>query len=60
MRRWLLPESPDLLGLLAHQGEVTIRGLVAFCAWSAGDPSQGATLHEIEHEGDLASRSVTM
>ncbi len=58
MRRWFLPESPDLLGLLAHQGEVTIRGLVAFCAWSAGDPSQGATLHEIEHEGDLASRRV--
>ena len=58
MRRWFLPKTPDLLGLLAHQGEVTIRGIDAFCAWSKGDGSQGATVHDIEHEGDLASREV--
>ena len=29
MRRWFLPETPDLLGLLAVQGEITIRGIDA-------------------------------
>ncbi len=58
MRRWFLPETPDLLGLLAHQGDVTVRGMDALCAWSKGDFSQGAALHAIEHEGDLAAREV--
>jgi len=58
MRRWFLPETPDLLGLLAHQGDVTVRGMDALCAWSKGDVSQGATLHAIEHEGDLGAREV--
>ena len=60
MRRWFLPESPDLLGLLARQGEVTIRGMDAFSAWSKGDRSQSATLHGVEHQGDLASREVLL
>ena len=58
MRRWFLPETPDLLGLLAHQGDVTVRGMDALCAWSKGDFSQSAALHAIEHEGDLAAREV--
>jgi hypothetical protein len=60
MRRWFLPESPDLLGLLAHQGEVTIRGMDAFSAWSKGDRSQSATLQSVDHQGDLASRKVVL
>ncbi len=51
MRRWFLPEAPDLLGPLAHQGEVTVRGIDASCAWSKGDRSQGATLHTVGHKG---------
>lgn len=58
MRRWFLPKTPDLLGLLAVQGEITIRGIDALCAWSRGDPSQGVSVHDIEHEGDLATRAV--
>ena len=58
MRRWFLPESPDLLGLLARQGEVTIAGMDAFCAWSRGDRSEGANVRAGEHEGDRASREV--
>jgi uncharacterized protein Yka (UPF0111/DUF47 family) len=58
MRRWFLPKTPDVLGLLAVQGEITIRGIDALCAWSKGDPSQGASVHDIEHAGDLATRAV--
>ncbi len=58
MRRWFLPKTPDLLGMLAHQGEITIRGMDAFSAWSKGDRSQAAIVHAVDHEGDLASREV--
>ena len=58
MNRWFLPKTPDLLGLLAVQGEITISGIDALCAWAKGDASQGAAVHEIEHKGDLATRAV--
>ena len=58
MRRWFLPESPDLLGLLARQGDVTVRGMEALCAWSRGDPSQVGVIQAIQHQGDLAGRAV--
>ncbi len=60
MRRWFLPKTPDLLGMLADQGEVTIRGMDAFRAWSKGDRSQAAVVHTVDHEGELASRAVLM
>ena len=58
MRRWFLPKTPDLLGMLAHQGEVTIRGMDALSAWSKGDRSQAAIVQAADHEGELASREV--
>jgi len=58
MRRWFLPESPDLLGLLGRQGEITIAAMDALCAWSDGDRSAGATVHALDHDGDQASREV--
>jgi uncharacterized protein Yka (UPF0111/DUF47 family) len=58
MRRWFLPESPDLLGLLGKQGEITIAAMDALCAWSGGDRSAAATVHALEHDGDQASREV--
>ena len=36
-RRWFLPETPDVLGLLRHQLEVTIESVDAFAAWANGD-----------------------
>ncbi len=58
MRRWFLPQSPDLIGLLVRQGEVTIEGMDAFSAWSRGDPNQGEIVRGIEHRANLASREV--
>jgi uncharacterized protein Yka (UPF0111/DUF47 family) len=58
MRRWFLPESPDLLGLLARQGDVAVKGMDALCAWSKGDPSQAGIIPALHHEGDLAGRAV--
>ena len=58
MRRWFLPKSPDLLGLLGRQGEITVAAMDALCAWSDGDRSAAATVHALEHDGDRASREV--
>src|SRR5271155_2667928 len=58
MRRWFLPESPDLLGLLVEQGDITVTGMDTLCAWSKGDPSQSAVIRVIAHQGVLASRTV--
>jgi uncharacterized protein len=57
-RRWFLPEQPDVIGQLRRQAAVTIEGLDALAAWSAGDVTAAATLREAEHRGDVAKREV--
>jgi uncharacterized protein Yka (UPF0111/DUF47 family) len=59
-RHWFLPETPDVLGLLLVQLEVTVRGIDAFAAWAAagGDPDASATVHAVEHEADDAKRAL--
>ena len=58
MRRWFLPETPDMFGLLAQQGAVVVRGMDALCAWSNGDPSQAAVIRDIAHQGEMAGRGI--
>lgn len=58
MRRWFLPEAPDILGLLAQQGEVTVAGIDAFCGWSKGDEAKANEVRSLEHEADRAQVAV--
>ena len=39
-RRWFLPETPDVIGMLQHQADITARGMTAFAAWAAGDAAR--------------------
>ena len=59
-RRWLLPEAPDILGLLRQQLDLTVRGMDAFAAWAAGggDAQAAAGVHAREHEADVAKREL--
>jgi uncharacterized protein len=57
-RRWFLPDTPDLIGQLRMQAEVTLEGLDAFASWAAGDESAGEKLPDIEHRGDAAKREL--
>ena len=57
-RRWFLPETPDVLGLLRSQVAVTIEGLEAFGAWASGDGSAADVVRDAEHRGDLAKRDL--
>lgn len=57
-RRWFLPESPDLIGMLRNQAEVTQRGVNAFAAWARGDGAQADAVREAEHECDDVRRRL--
>jgi uncharacterized protein Yka (UPF0111/DUF47 family) len=57
-RRWFLPETPDVLGLLRAQVAVTIEGVDAFAAWAGGDSSAAERVRDAEHRGDAAKRAL--
>lgn len=56
--RWFLPESPDVIGMLQRQAEVTASGMTAFASWAAGDESQAPEVREAEHECDDLRRQL--
>lgn len=57
-KRWFLPETPDVLGLLRGQLAVTIEGVDAFVAWTEGDTAAREVLRDAEHRGDAAKRAL--
>jgi uncharacterized protein len=57
-RRWFLPDTPDVIGLLRQQTAVTIEGLEALVAWAAGDAAAAQILRDAEPRGDAAKREV--
>jgi len=57
-RRWLLPYTPDLVGLLQAQAEVTVEGLDALVAWAHGDGAAGERVRECEHLADGRKREL--
>jgi uncharacterized protein Yka (UPF0111/DUF47 family) len=58
VKRWFLPYTPDLLGLLLEQSEITCRGIDAFVQWSGGDLSQSQAVRACEHDADEARKQV--
>ena len=58
LRRWFLPETPDVLGLLRRQVAVTIEGLDAFRGWTRGEEGAAARLEDAGRRGDAAKREV--
>jgi uncharacterized protein Yka (UPF0111/DUF47 family) len=60
MSHWFLPHTPDLIGLLQAQAAVTVKGMDAFAAWSAGDLARAADVRTAEHEADDARRRVQL
>ena len=57
-RRWFLPYTPDLVGLLQAQAEVTVEGLDALVAWAHGDGAAGERVRECEHLADGRKREL--
>ena len=59
-KRWFLPESPDVLGMLRAQMEVTVEGIDAFLSWAQGDPGAAEIVRADEHRADDAKRELRM
>jgi uncharacterized protein len=57
-RRWFLPYTPDLVGLLQAQAEITVEGLDALVAWAHGDGDAGERVRECEHLADGRKREL--
>lgn len=58
MKRWFLPQMPDVLGLLQRQAVVTLEGVEAFAAWSAGDLASAAAVDSSERAADEVRREL--
>ena len=58
MKHWFLPYSPDLLGLLLEQSDITCRGIDAFVRWSGGELEQNQAVRDYEHQADDARKKV--
>jgi uncharacterized protein Yka (UPF0111/DUF47 family) len=58
MKRWFLPDNPDVLGLLRDQAQVTRQGLQHFVDWANGDAASGRSVRDAEHDADTARRAV--
>jgi uncharacterized protein len=57
-KRWFLPETPDVLGMLRRQMAVTIDGVDAFARWAGGDAAAAQAVREAEQQGDVAKRDL--
>jgi uncharacterized protein Yka (UPF0111/DUF47 family) len=53
-----LPDSPDVLGMLCRQAEVTQEGMLALCAWAGGGPEAAQRAREHEHRADEAKKEL--
>ncbi|MGB7979732.1 MAG: DUF47 family protein [Candidatus Nanopelagicales bacterium] len=55
---WFLPETPDVLGTLAAQADVTVEGITAFAAWAHGDAAAESAVRAAEHRADTLRREL--
>ncbi|HSD81699.1 MAG TPA: DUF47 family protein [Solirubrobacteraceae bacterium] len=58
VRRWFLPETPDVLGALVRQVDATIEGMDAFAAWARGEQGADQAVRDAEHRADDRRREV--
>lgn len=59
-RHWFLPHSPDVMGTLVAQADVTVTGAVAFAAWADGDLAQEAQVSASEHQAGRLRRELSV
>lgn len=58
LQRWFLPETPDVVGMLGSQFEVTIEGVDALAEWAQGDIAKADEIRSLEHQGDGLKREL--
>lgn len=58
LTRWFLPETPDVIGMLQNQADITVRGMDAFADWAGGNGARAEDVRAAEHECDRVRRSL--
>jgi len=58
MRRWFLPQIPNVLAVLREQAVQTLGGMHDFAAWSAGDATRARSVRDAEHAADEIRRRL--
>jgi uncharacterized protein len=58
LQRWFLPETPDVIGMVRGQLEVTIEGIDALADWANGDIAKAEEIRALEHRGDELKREL--
>lgn len=58
VKRWFLPETPDVFGMLGRQLEDTREGVEAMAAWAHGDQSKVQAIRSLEHRADEHKREL--
>ena len=57
-RRWFLPDTPDVLGMLREQTAITIAGMDDLVAWAHGEAAAADRVRECEHRADERKRAL--
>ena len=57
-KRWFLPQTTDLLGMLRGQMAVTGEGMDAFVRWAEGDGAAEHDVRDLEHRADEKKREL--
>jgi len=57
-KRWFLPETPDLLGMLREQASITVEAMEALSRWSAGEAEAAHAVRDAEHRADETKRNL--
>ena len=57
-KRWFLPETPDVVGMLCAQAATTIEGIDALAEWGNGDASAADRVRAAEHTADAEKREL--
>ena len=55
---WFLPETPDVLGMLRHQGAISADAMAALVDWAGGDATGAERLRGLEHDADEVKREL--
>ena len=58
LKRWFLPDTPDVLGMLRVQAALTVQGMDALNAWANGDPAAADQLRGLGDEADDRKREL--
>ncbi|WP_313676536.1 DUF47 family protein [Mycolicibacterium sp.] len=56
--RWFLPETPDVIGMLRRQADISAEGMAAFAEWACGNTARAEDVRVAEHQCDDIRRSL--